>query len=260
MATLTATADTAAGRLGVTAAGLATSGPVAFYRVHPGGERYLVRGPVTASGGAAFVWDYEAPFRLAVTYEVDDSGTTVTSGAVTLPTTEAWLRAPGLPGYDAAVELIEKPKPGRARTAAVLRPLGRKTAVVISSVLQSSEFDLKVRTYGYTQARALVGLVEQAPTALLVVPGLVDSWQYVAILSLAEAGVVDWRPADLDGNDENDPGSMTEWSIACVVTDRPVGDMYGDPNASYQALLDTYPTYQALKDANATYLDVLKGV
>lgn len=252
------TTDTTLGRIGVTLAGFTATGSISVYRVHSGDQRHAVRGPITISGGSAFVWDYEAPWLETVTYEASDSGTLVQSAPATLVGTTAWLRAPGLPSYDIQVELIAKPVVRRARPASVLRPLGRASAVVLTDTLKSSEFDLRIRTYGYAQADALEDLVEAAPTALLVSPGARNPWQYVSLLSLDERPLADFIAAV--PSSQEDPGGISEWSLSVVVTDSPVGDIYGDPTASYQATKDAYALYQDFRTAKATYLLALQGV
>lgn len=258
MATITATVDPTYTRIGVQLSGFAADGPIDVYRIHADTSRHLVRGVSAVSGGVAFGWDYEAPLSSLVTYEASSGGTVITSSPTTLPGVAAWLRSPGLPSLDMTVEVVRKPETSRERPRVVLRPFGRESAIVLSDSAKSPEFTLTVRTYGHAQADDLVALFSDSPVALLLMPGAREAYRYVSLGSLNEKPVVDYIAAN--GASLDDAGGMSEWDIACTVTDSPIGGLFGDPTASYAAVLATYATYTALKSAKATYLDVLKGV
>lgn len=258
MPTITTTVDTDYARVGVTLSGFPADGPVDVYRVHPDDTRHLVRGVSDISGGAAFGWDYEAPLSAPVHYEADDGSTVIASGETAIPERRAWLRSPGLPFLDMPVDIAAVPSTERSRPTVVLRPFGRRSAIVLSDTAKSPEFTIRFRTYTYDDADSLVALFEQTPTGLLLMPGAREAHRYVSLGSLVEVPVTGYIARD--GQDEDDPGAMSEWEVECVVTDSPVGGIFGDPTASYQAVLDATPTYAALLAGNPSYLDVLKGV
>ncbi|MDQ6795293.1 MAG: hypothetical protein M3067_10850 [Chloroflexota bacterium] len=257
-ATITATLDSTYRRVGVQLGGFAASGPVSVYRVHADGTTHLVRGVSALSGGAAFGWDYEATFTGSVTYYAMDGTTKVTSGAVSVGTTDAMLRAPGLPSFDVTIHPIAKPKLRRVRPQTVLRPWGRSTAIVLSDTAKSAEFEISLRTYSDVEANALLALYQQTATALLIMPNTRTDWQYVALGDLLEVPVVVYgrQPGDTAAS----PATWAEWVVPCVVVDQPVGGIYGDPTATYSAVAAAYPTYAALLAAKSTYLDLLRGV
>lgn len=255
--TITPVVDLVYRRVGVTLSGWVSpaNGPITVRRVHPDTTEWVVRGFGATSGGAAFAYDYEAPFGKPVTYYAFDGSTKVVGGPVTVSSSEMMLRAPGLPSLDVTLEVVAKPRVAYARPTVVLRPLGRATGVPLSSTRSAGEFTLAAETYSDTAASALLACVTQAATCLLVLPGVRNDWQYVAVTDVVEdpfAAVL----RSVDG----DVGSWAQWTLTCAVVDPPVGGVFGDPTASYQRLLDTYPTYQALLTAKGTYLDVLKGV
>jgi hypothetical protein len=124
---------------------------------------------------------------------------------------------------------------------------------VLSGTRQAGEFTLNLWTQSDAEADALLSLVDEAAVALLLMPGAraVDH-VYVALGDVEEVPVGGYRPAGTE--------SWTLWSLSATVVDSPVGGVFGDPTASYQALVDTYASYSALKAAHATYLSVLRGV
>lgn len=244
-------------RIGVTLAGWSADGSVDVYRVHPDTSRHLVRGMSAVSGGAAFAWDYEAPFAVPVHYEADDASTPVSSANATLDIAETWVSVPGLPGYAVPVTLLSKPSAPRQRATTALRPMGRTTPIVLSDVLASPEFGMVVRTKTENSADDLEDAIAAAATLLVRIPGARHAWQYVAMTGVTPSPVVGYRAGTASAADV---ANWTDWALSGPVVDSPVGGVFGDPTASYQVLLDTYPTYAAMLAAEADYLDVLKGV
>lgn len=204
------------------------------------------------SSGAFFVWDYEARLNAPLAYLSSD-GTRSSAASVTIPVTDAWLRAPGLPSLDMPVLPREVPQVARPRPTATLRPLGRRRPVVLSGTRSAGEFTLNLWTQNDEEADALQTLIEEAATALLLMPGAraVDR-VYVALGDAEEVPLTGFRPAGTE--------DWTLWTVAATVVDSPIGGVFGDPTASYQALVDTYSTYSALQAAHPTYLSVLRGV
>ena len=249
MPTLTATYDPEHVRVGLQIGGFTDGTPVTFTR-----DGVAVRGAegVTPSSGSFFVWDYEAPFNVPAHYTATNGAQTADASA-TILVSDAWLRAPGLPSLDMPILPREVPNISRPRPTATLRPIGRRAAVVLSGTRSAGEFTLNLWTQTDEEADALLSLVDEAPAALLLMPGAraVDH-VYVALGSAEESPLGGYRPAGAE--------SWTLWSIAATIVDSPIGGVFGDPTASYQAVLSAYASYAALGAAHPTYLSVLRGV
>lgn len=246
MATLTATFDPEFARIGLQIDGFTDGVPVTITR-----DGDAVRGGVNVvpSSGSYFLWDYEAAFSTNVHYEATD-GTLTAVDDVTAPITAAFLRAPGLPSLDREILPANVPTVSRPRPTTVLRPIGRRTPVVLSGTRSAGEFTLLVWARDFTEADELLALVDSAAVALLLLPGTRGLDRvYVSVGDVEEQPITGYR------DDE-----WTLWALACVVVDSPVGETTGDPTASYQAIVDTHASYLALDTANGTYLDVLRGV
>lgn len=244
-------------RIGVTLSGWVSpaNGAITVKRVHPDTTEWTVRGFGATSGGAAFAWDYEAPFGVAVTYYAMDGATKITSGSATIFTTQAMLRVPGLPSLDVAISPTRKPKVRYSRRGVDLEPFGRDTFVPLFGPQFAGKFDLSVETTTDAAAAALRAATKAALTLLLVWPGSNVAWRYVRVADVDEDPEVPWMLSS-DGAG----GKWSTFTIPCAVVDQPSGGIFGDPTASYALIASTYATYAALKAAKATYLDVLKGV
>lgn len=254
VAVITPTVDATLRRVQVSLTGWSSDGPVSVSGTD-GSVSWLVRSITATSGGATAGYDYEAPLGRAVTYSAMDGSTPVTSGSVTVPGGVAMLRAPGLPSLDATVEVVRVPAVSYERDQTVLRPLGRRTAIVQSGTLAAGSWELEVRTYTKAASQALGEMLATAPVLLLVAPGWEHDREYVAVASVAATPAVHYYSTDGTG-----AGAWRTWTIPCTVVRQPVGGMYGDPTSSWQAIKDAYPTWAAVKAAKATWLDVLKGV
>lgn len=250
-------------RISVTLTAWAADGPLAVYRVHPDGTRWQVRGAsggdgsVTISGGVGAVLDDEAPFLQSVTYTALSGGAPVTSAAISLPVSVPYVTVPGLPSYRIPVTLVSKPHVSRPRPRTVMRPRGRRNAVVIGDTRKGNEFQLHLRTRTFTAADLLEQVCDQAGTVLLRIPGIRQPWVYVDIGDLQSANFVPYRPAT--GTDPADVGAWEDWTLSCIETDPPVGGIYGDPTASWDAANAAGKTWTALNIAGKTWLDMARG-
>lgn len=259
MASVTTSLDTTYLRVGVNLSGWAADGPVDVYRVHADGSRNIVRGMSAVSGGAAFGWDYETPLSASITYEAWNGGTLVASSATTLTApSKARLSVPGLPGFGGAVVLAKRPEFRRPRQSATLTPIGRVNPIVKSDTLKAPSFTLPLLTFSDSDAYRLMSTLEVAPVLLLRVPGhRVIDWCYVSTGNVSEAPLAVYFPGAT--HTDTDTATWAAWEVECQVTDSPVGDVFGDPTATYQASLNAYATYSARLSANATYLDALRA-
>lgn len=259
MPTVATVLDATLARIRVDLSGWSPDGPVTVTG-SDGVSSWRVRSITAISGGVSTGWDYEAALGVPVTYTATSGATSVSSAPVTLPVSAqmcAWLRAPGLPALDMQIEPVGKPSIKRERASAVLRPMGRRTAVTLSGALSVGSFDLVVRTYTDAQAQALDQLVALSPVALLLMPGTRTARQYVSIAGLDEDPDVHYRAQSAAADDV---GRWATWVLPCTVTTQPAGGVFGDPSVSWQAVKSTYATWTATKAAKASWLDVLKGV
>lgn len=248
--------DSERNRIGVTVKAWPADEPVTVYRLHADGTQVPVRAaePFELSAGQAFVWDYEAPFRQAIGYRVAGASANLSIGSVQIEETRAWLRAPGLPALDQPLSLWGKPQEvARPRPASVRYPLGRATPIVRSGHRRAPAFSLIAKTYTDGEAAALLDLIDQASVGLLLIPNTRYPWQYVHVGDVTETA-----PVHFAGDSGIAPRAY--WSLACTVVDRPVGGVFGDPTASWQAVVDAHPTWQDVLDTYPTWLDVLRGV
>jgi hypothetical protein len=247
--TITAANDANNNRIGVTLNAFLSDAPTVIYRVHADGTEVPVRGgDVTISGGQAFVWDYEYPTNQQITYVADDNGARRTSNAITITDTRAWLRAPGLPGYDTVVQFRAVPERTFPRPITYLSPIGRRTTVPVSDVRKAPSFTLEVVCTTSAENAAVEGLLEGAAVAYLLWPNTVHHNTYVAIADAVE------RP--LSGK-----VGMHErvWALTCTEVERPAGGIAFDPTASWQAILDTSASWTAVAASYTSWLDVLQG-
>lgn len=263
MATITATIVTNPDRISVSLAAWAADGPVTVYRIHPDGSRWLVRGAaggdttVTVSGGVGAVLDDEAPYMQAVTYTAVSGASSIASGSVTLAVTTPTLTVPGLPSYRIDVEPIVKPSATRTRPRTVMRPRGRRNAVVIGDTRKGREFELQLSTLSYPDADLLESVLDANGVVLLRFPGHRWPWLYIDVGDFSSRAVVDWLPTD--GTDPANGGAWEDWSLSCIETDPPVGGIYGDPTASWDAVTLAGKTWTALNTAGKTWLDMSLG-
>lgn len=261
MASITVTTETSPyPRFGVALTAWAADGPVDVYRVHADTSRWLVRGVSAVSGGVAFGYDYEAPYSAVVHYEAISGTTSIVSSDVSLALDTAVLSAPGLPAFTMVVTPVSKPRQvtlGRDRT--VLQPWGRSSAVVLGDTRKTGVFTIRFRTYGHAESDALANMFNQVDVLLLRLPRTRYPWQYVDVGDVDESPVLD-RRAYGDPADATDPGTWSEWDVPCVTTGAPIGGIFGDPTASYQAWKDDPPGTSYDDDDTNTYLQLLQGL
>ncbi|NUS17806.1 MAG: hypothetical protein HOY69_41495 [Streptomyces sp.] len=259
MAAITLNFDATYTRVGVNLSAWTADGPVTVSRVHSDGSRNAVRGMSAVSGGSAFGWDYEFPFNYDVTYEAWDGSTLITSAPLTVTApTRATLTAPGLPSFGGPVLIAKRPEPSRSRPKAVIDVQGRSRPIVKADILKSASFTLALMTRGDAEAYALLSMMEEAPVLLLRIPGTRETdWCYVSVGDVGEVPVSRVLPPAISVGDVEQ--TWAAWEIACQVVDSPVGGVFGDPTATYQASLDRYATYNDRLAGAATYLDALRA-
>lgn len=263
--TITTTVDLTYLRVGVSLSAdpLSENRPTLMYRVHQDGSRNLVRGMSDLSGGVAFGWDYEAPLGVPFGYEWIDLGLVLaTTDTDTVLPAPAWdyasLTVPGLPSFGGQIIPAGKPVIRRPRPTATLSVIGRTVPIVKSDVMKAPAFTLDVHTLTDADAYTLSATLSVASVLLLRMPGTrVTDWCYVSLV-----GDVEEKPGvfykDRPDSGRSD-GQFSTWTLPFQVVDSPVGGVFGDPTATYQASLDQFATYADRAAAHSTYLDALRG-
>lgn len=204
--------------------------------------------PAAMTGGTSLTaFDYEAPFDVSATFTATDpaTGYSFTSGSVT-PTSGGvpWLVHPGLPELSEPLAVLEWPTLTRPASAGVFQPIGRRNAVVVSSVRQSERGTLVAYTSSLAGRDGLIALLEDG-APLLIKGTSSEGWGYrwVAVGEVTETPVDDGPGVQV--------GTFTVWALPLVVVDEPSG-LVGNvvsyasstaASASYAASLAKAPTY-----------------
>lgn len=263
MATLTITATVEPGhvpprvKLSLVDSGEPPINSVTVTRTDPSGVVVNVRTEngeplaLVASGATrvATVYDYEMPYGQPVTYSTVQKPL-VTTGEVTVAEERVWLVHPGVPARSVPIELMKGSFDDEEEDvlAGVFFPLGRRNAVVISDGKRKAPAGtLIVGTETPAERRALGELLADAFPLLLNVPPLVGidvDTCYIHVGRLRRA-----RPSDV-GTDPH-----RNWVLPFQVVDMPVGGAQSlrtyqdvlDEHASFQAVLDAYPTFADLQ-------------
>lgn len=235
--------------------GWPTDGPVTVTGATSSGLSWTVRSITHVSAGAMSGGDYEMPSGVAVTYTATDGTTTATSSSVTVMLPTSMLRSPTSPALDVVLEVVSKPGVEHARHEVVLRPLGRRTAVVLSGALSAGAFTVRARTRTDADLAALDALAAGSARCLLILGDSQMARTYVAIGSIRRAPVVGYfaRASDPTG-----VGRWQEWDLSCTVIAQPAGDLT-DPYTSLGAVKAGYTTLGAVQAAFSSLLDMLKA-
>ena len=259
MAAIGSAVDLAGLRVGVSLSAW-TDGPVTVTRVHGNGDRVAVRGLPDASGGVSFGYDYEAPLGEPFFYEANSGATLVTSSSVTVGTTDMYVSVPGISSMVLQIDADEVPDAVMDRPTATLDGPFRSVSAIEYGELQSPTFSLTLWAESLAQATAMEQILRQSGVLLVRMPLTEYAATYAEVSRIARGKAVHHRRMGASTTTEADHRSYT---LSCLETTSPVGGSYGDPSASYQALLDSGKTYQTLLDWKGTgatvYLDLLRG-
>lgn len=258
MAAITTLVDLVGLRVGITLSAW-TNGPVTVHRVHANGDRVAVRDVPDASGGTTFAYDFETPLGEAFTYESYSGATLIISGAVTVATTDMYVSVPGMPSMLLRIDAEEVPDAVMERQTAELSGPFRSIAPSEYGELQSPAFTLTLKADSLAK-RSMVERMLVSGVLFVRMPLTEYSATYVEVSRVARSTYVPWRRQDATTD------SVPDWrhyALACRTTASPVGASFGDPTASYQALVDSGKTYQQLLDWKGvgvtTYLQMLQG-
>lgn len=249
--TLTPVVDTAYARIRLTVAG-ATATEVSIWRIDPDSNELIpVRNgdPLVPISGGGEVYDYEAPLGRAITYQIDDGGTSVQASPVTLTVTTAWLKSPAFPVLNQIIKLREMPKLARSRPQGVHSVLGRARPIVAYGTLSSFRGQIGFLTGNEAATDAMYTFLAEVGVALLQIPGSRFSEVYLAL------GDVNEEPLTRSQYEDS-----VWWGIDVIEVDRPDGGFEGNPTSTYDSLRDlTIPNYTNLKTVKASYLAVMRG-
>jgi hypothetical protein len=107
-------------------------------RTEPGGIETAVRGSPFRIDGAGVVFDYEAPFDVAITYTVVAGVDTVTSAEDTLVSDDQdWLKCLADPDLSLPVTIEDWPEKSREGRVSIYPVIGRKLPVAITDVMSA---------------------------------------------------------------------------------------------------------------------------
>ncbi|MBW1600902.1 hypothetical protein JJV70_02045 [Streptomyces sp. JJ66] len=234
-----------------------------LYRVGADGQRTLVRGStgmvedLLVEQDLLVFEDYEAPQGVPVRYWADlvDSGGATAgyreSSTVTVDPgdiNEAWLKDPGFPHRNIRVLVQAAPEWTRPVEQAVMRPRGRRHAVVHSDVRGGLEGTLTVWTRSDEERAALHWLLDAGRVLLWqAAPGMGVDDLYVQVGEVSEARVSAYAPEP-----------WRAWSLPLVQQDVPLAlGVAATAGRSWRDVLATHGTWQDVMDRYATWEDVL---
>jgi hypothetical protein len=255
-ATLTATVDATNARVLLTVAGW-TAATEAMIRRLSATDNLPVRGaePVTLISGGAVLYDYEAPFDVAVTYRAtspQDSTTVVTSSPVTLASNgRTWLRHPGRPILNRAVVVHSRDDATRPATGRGVFPvIGRSRPIVVSQVRGSEDGTVRLLTTTAQQRTDLYALLADGSSLLLTAPpGRGWGSQYISVGDVSES-----RPNRIDTDE------YRIISLPYTVVDRPAGPTSGGTDDTFAAVLAHYATFADVLAGETDFADLAAGV
>ena len=232
---------------------------VQVQRQDPDGWTDVIRAgsTVTLSGGFAVVYDYEAPLDVPVSYVVTQvvpaSGTPAkaTSAVVTVKSFGyTWLKDPGLPSRNVRLEevggIAEVTRPARS---GVFHIIGRSHPVVISARREGQQGDFVFTTATDAQRQDIVDLVSRGTVLLLQTPaGYSVGSVYIHVDDVTETRLT---------------GVGTEtsrrWTLPFTEVDRPTGLATAPLGTTWAVVKATYQDWQALKDTQMAWYEVLEG-
>lgn len=246
-------------RVGITLSAW-TDGTVTITRVHPNGDRVSVRDVPAASGGASFVYDYENLNGEPIYYEAYSGATLITSSALTVAYTDMLVSVPGMPQMVLQIDAEQVPDAEMDRPTADLTGPFRAVAPSEYGELQAEAFSVTVKAQSLAQRTAMEQILAQSGVLLLRMPLTEYAAMYVEVSHVSRKTFVPYRRMGISTTTEAD---WRRYDLTCRETSFPVGASFGDPTASYQALVDSGKTYQQMLDwkgvGATTYLDMLKG-
>lgn len=229
---------------------------VTVTRINPDGSVTPVRTtdgnplPLSVSGTSrvGLVYDYEAPFGVAVQYSTTEAPGTL-SEQVLLDSETTWIIHPGVPELSRPVTIADLGARSRKVSQSVFYPMGRSAPVVQTDGRRKTpEYTLSLYAPDDASSLWLDALLEDTGVLMLNIPAS-KNWgigaEYISVGDVEET-----RPVRYLG----EPSRV--WNLQVTVVDRPGGGTQAE--RTYVDLL-VYPTYVALQVAYPTYSDLLAG-
>lgn len=243
-------------RLNVTDIGTPNLFSVTITRLNPDGRVVPVRtydgNPLTLTTSGAnrvgLIYDYEMPYGAAVSYSAVENPS-ASSGEVTVNESRVWLIHPGVPTLSMPITVASIGATTKRVNRGVFSVMGRESPVVVTDGARRLPAGaLQLRTDTLDELAKVKALTSDAATLLLNVPpslgwGLPTS--YISVDDISEDRLVEFA---------GEPKRYL--TLPYQEVDRPAGGSQAE--RTYVDLLD-YPTYNDLRSAYPTYLDLLAG-
>lgn len=228
--TLALTSEPALGRIKAEVtgqAGAATTDAVQAQRLLPGGDWEDLRtaeGGGLISGTSGTFYDYEVPNGTTATYRARavhhyTAGDAFSAWSATADSSwtssDQWLKHPTAPALNMKVAFHSQPGYTREARQAVIQPVGRPDAIVISDTRSPPSGEIAFRLDTDAEVDALTAILDRAAPLLLQAPagqGWPDRW--VAFSSHAQDRFIDKSWPD---------GGIA--SLGWIEVTRPVGDL-----------------------------------
>lgn len=224
-------------------------------RSDPDGRERPVRLGEPAALDVSGSWvgfDYESWFGEPSTYTAVTGAGSLTTSSVTLDATAIWLRHPGVPSLSLPIDFQGEGEPVRPVNQAILEPLNRRTPIVVTDGRRRAKRGtITIRTATADEADALLDLLDDTSVLLLDIPPArtlnMAPHQYLSLGDLTEGRR---RP-------DYYPNPHKIFTAPYVVVDRPAGGLQAE--RTYDTVLADFASYTAVKNAYATYTDLLTG-
>ena len=229
---------------------------ITVQRQHPSGRLVTVRGMDLAplSDGAFIGWDYEAPIGVELIYHatayVDADTVLATSelDTITWTTENEWLKDPLEPIRNMPVRIVDMSEYDYATPTGVFPVLGRPDPVTVAQIRTAATGDVTLLTLDDEERDRMHYLTASGHTLLL------QSSQSSGVgnMYISVLGVKEQRAIYLRDHSER------LWTLTYQEVGAPVGDATAFSN--WQDMLNTYATWQAVTDANESWLQAIEGL
>jgi len=210
-------------------------------------------GTVDVTNGlmARKVDDYEFPSGVDLQYRIEgvtgaSAGQLVVQSAVVSRQSVAdavWLKFITQPALNRRLDFMGRSDIARDARTAVFQVQGRSDPVVVSDVHSSRTFTIRVATHTRSDTDALDHALSQGLPCYLQVPAGINCPSVYAVV-----GSYSFEPPALKS-------ARNVWTIPLTEVSAPPPSIVS-PQATWQQLLDLYPSWEALMDAVPTWLQI----
>jgi hypothetical protein len=245
---------------------------VTVERIDASGTRTPVRGAVEAQmlGEQFYVYDYEAPLDVPVTYEsTSDLGVVYSAGPVTIVSDGyVWFKDPGRPWANFRLDFCSQvgvPCPDIMDPISVIRfgDATRAADATLPGVLNAERpADI------YARRKDVVTSIQFASKTLEAITTIYELFTAGGPLLIQAPAAYGWpdryyQPEGLEeeyvGLDQRKPWRL--WNVPLIVVDAPsyVPGSQGTLCANWCLVEDTFPTFADMTATTATWGDLLDG-